>query len=273
MFGLLFKLASPILRMFGINPESAKRGVGFVVLNILRVLTIIALAAATASSWVLMVKVQRGETYFVFQAASLFFLGLICVFLTISEIPVNAIKSYYRDAWPNFSDEHGLTWLGLAMVLIGCNLLGQLNHPAFASDKFGLAFWQLVMASGILCLTFGALNVMGNFVWRESNGINARHVRSRGADALPKYYEPSHTSSLRNEKTRSKFMSTFWNKKEPEEATSPRYNISSPIGANRSPIMPDVTEPPAALHPAAQNRRGSFSSSRYSDAATRMSRF
>lgn len=235
--------------MFGIT-TNASRGIGMIVLQALRVLTIIGLTAACASCWVMMVKVRTGHTYFVFEAASLFFLGIICLFLVASEAPVvSCIRNFYRTSWPNFSDAHGMTWLGVSMILIGCNLLGQLNSPAYSADNFGLAFWQLVMASGILCLTFGVLNVACSFVWRDAkNGITARDVRSNGSIAdssqkLPDYYSHDSRSpaeSLRNEKTRSKFMSTFWKRGQQDD---------NETVVETSPIVPGIRKPDITHHP------------------------
>lgn len=274
--------------MFGFINLGSFRGVGMIALQALRILTIIGLTAATASCWIMMVKVGKDKTYFVFESASLFFLSLVCIFLAISEFPViKFVKDYYRNSWPRFSDRHGLTWLGCAMLLIGCNLLGRLNQPAYDAKKLGDSFFQLVLASGVLTVTFGALNVVCSLTWRDGkNGINARDVRSKGSLAspqqhsLPDYYSStSRASSVRDEKGRSKFASMFWKKNEDgKQEDRPRINISAPISAHRdverdasdgergSPIVPGVKRPDTALHPMHTGR-----SSYYSEA--HMSRF
>src|SRR5688572_5599252 len=88
---------------------------------------------------------------------------------------------------------------------------------------------------------------------------------------------------LRNEKTKSKFMSMFW-KKDEDESGRPRPNISGPITthhpnndiehqgesyAHTSPVAPGVQRPDSALHPL--RRDISSRSSKYSTA--NMSRF
>lgn len=265
--------------MSGLFSIGSFRGVGMIVLQALRILTMIGLAAATTSCWIMMVKVGKDKTFFVFESASLFFLGLICIFLAVSEFPIiKFLKNYYRESWPRFSDRHGLTWLGSAMILIGCNLLGRLNQPAYDAKKLGDSFFQLVLASGVLSVTFGVLNVICSLIWRDGkNGINARIVRSKGEEAgqsaLPDYSSyASRQSSVREEKGRSKFVSMFW-KKEGEDRTSerPHIQISAPISAHQdierdadynergSPIVPGLKRPDTALHPMHTGRSSSYS--------------
>jgi hypothetical protein len=266
-------------------------GVGMVVLQGTRAFSIIALATAIVACWVLIIKINTDRTFFFFDAASLFFTSSVSLFLCISELPL--ARSYFNDTWPVLGDHHGLTWLGLAMVIIGCNLLGKLNLPANDASKIGLPWWRLVLAGGILCIVMGVLNVIFSSVWRDSkSNLSARDVRDNGslanADQQLPYAKTFHSkqsnnSSLRNEKTKSKFMSMFW-KKDEDESGRPRPNISGPITthhpnndiehqgesyAHTSPVAPGVQRPDSALHPL--RRDISSRSSKYSTA--NMSRF
>ncbi|KAM0425236.1 hypothetical protein ACHAPT_009553 [Fusarium lateritium] len=272
------------------------RGPGMIFLQILRGLTIIGLLAAVVACWVLIIKIDTTNGWFFFDAASLFFTSTAAVFLVVSELPI--AKMYFRRTWPVLSEEHGLTWLGVAMTLIGCNVLGKLNQKTNSSDELGLPFWRLVLASGILSLTFGVVNIIASLIFRDSaNGINARIVRVEGELAQGRddesFHKPmSSRSSSLNEKPKAKFMSFFWKKDGGKNATS-RPNISQPIprdhdlernagphfdhshiGADddyehdrRSPIVPEVRRPDTALHPMNNGRRSSY----YSEA--HMSRF
>ncbi|KAL2203543.1 hypothetical protein CC79DRAFT_1336256 [Sarocladium strictum] len=266
-------------------------GVGMVVLQGTRAFSIIALTTAIVACWVLIVKINTDRTFFFFDAASLLFTSTVSLFLTISELPF--VRGYFNEIWPVLGDGHGLTWFGLANVIIGCNLLGKLNLPANDASKIGLPWWRLVLAGGILTIVMGILNIIFSFIWGDNkSGITARDVRANGslanADQQLPYTKTFHSkqsthSSLRNEKTKSKFMSMFW-KKDEEESHNVRPNISGPITthhpnndiehqgdsyAHTSPVAPGIQRPDSALHPL--RREHSSRSSKYS--AAHMSRF
>lgn len=273
------------------NTESI-RGPGMIFLQILRAFTLIGLAAAVVACWILIIKVDTSRDFWFFDAASLFFTSSACVFLAISELPL--ARAYFRRTWPVLSDDHGLTWLGLAMTLVGCNILGKLYHPTNASKKLGLPWWRLVMAAGILSITFGIMNIISSFVFRDrANRINARQVRADGSlsksrddDSLNYSYQ---SDSIKGEKPKEAFMSFFWKKpeksaskpsishpmpREPDlERNSPPHHAHSAQESDDewdqdrcSPIVPEIRRPDTALHPMHSRR-----SSRYSEA--HMSRF
>lgn len=262
------------------------RGPGMIILQVLRAFTIIGLLAAAVASWTLIIKIDTSNGWFFFDAASLFFTSSICAFLIVSELPV--ARGYFRRTWPVLSDDCGLTWLGVAMTVVGCNVLGKLNQSSNTSKKLGLPFWRLVLAAGVLAITFGICNIVCSFIFRDSaNGISARIVRSEGslADSHPrapslKEHYSVRSNSVKSEKGKSKFMSFFWgkDKKEKTHGGSPRPEISGPMPSQmhqqydverdpayspsvespsaenwqydrRSPIAPGVRRPDTALHP------------------------
>ncbi|KAF7532715.1 hypothetical protein G7Z17_g13606 [Cylindrodendrum hubeiense] len=263
------------------------RGPGMIILQFLRAFTLITLITAAVACWTLIIKIDTSSGFFFFDAASLFFTSNIAVFLAVSELPI--AKSYFRRTWPVISDESGFTWLGFAMSLIGCNILGKLNQPANSTKNLGLAFWRLVLSAGILAITFGLVNIVCSFIFRDSaNGINARVVRSDGRLSAPNQDAPSYkeqysvrSNSVREDKPKTTFMSFFWKRKgQNAGSTSPRPQISDPMPSHlhrqydverdpayspasytrtpgdedewdrRSPIAPDVRRPATALHPA-----------------------
>lgn len=271
--------------MFGCFSLGSIRGVGMVVLQTLRVFTVITLAAVCASCWVLIIKVGKDQSYFVFECVSLFFTFVISAVLIISEFPLlEVIKDYLRDTWPVLSESHGVAWPGVAMIMISCNMLGNLNRPAYDADNLGPHFSKLVLASSVLAFTFGGLNIICSLVWRDGKErINARNIRADGSladrrETLPGYDTSTRSNpSIRDEKTRSKFVSMFW-KKNTGEMTFDRPIISGPISSHqdvehdagasdrRSPIVPGLKRPDTALHPMNTGR-----TSKYSEA--HMSRF
>ena len=70
------------------------------------------------------------------------------------------------------------------MVVLGINLLGNLNKKATSQKSIGLAFWRIVIGSGIVIFILGWVNFVASYVFRDrGQGITARQVRAHGAVA------------------------------------------------------------------------------------------
>ncbi|KAJ3499222.1 hypothetical protein NLG97_g525 [Lecanicillium saksenae] len=248
-------------------------GVGYFVLQALRVCTVITLLAAGAGCWVLIIKVDKYKSFFVFQCISLFFTSIGCLFLIFAEFPViKFVRHFYRNSWPVLSDSHGLGWMGAAIIIIGCHILGSLNEQGYDTDAFSGHFAQLVLSSGVLCIIFGVLNIISALVWRDAKqGITSRDIRAHGSLAgdhatLPSY-SASPASSVRNEKTRSKFISRMFKRgsdNDPSEYSPARPIISGPFTTGHenaqgatSPVVPGLKRPDTALHPINAHRTSS----------------
>jgi hypothetical protein len=249
--------------MFDFGKSAAVRGSGHLILNVLRAFTIIALLCVAVSSWVMIVMTGIKNNFFFFDAASHFFTSCIAVFLTVSETGLFA--TWFQNNWPSFSVNHGLSWLGYAMVMLGCHILGNLNKDAISPENLGLPLWRLIMASGILSLTFGFFNVICSLVFRDgTNGITSRHIRKDGSLASPD--TSIYDSSIHREKATSSDddKKNRWTRRFTVFAGGKRPVISKPIlhhdlergetdswdgNDRRSPILPDVKRPATALHP------------------------
>lgn len=79
-------------------------------------------------------------------------------FLIISELPF--FKGYYSRNWPLFGPESGFLTLGLAMLMLGNGVLGNLNKEATSQKSLGLAFWRIVIGAGIVVFFMGAINIV-----------------------------------------------------------------------------------------------------------------
>lgn len=49
--------------------------------------------------------------------------------------------------------------MGIAMIMLGVNILGNLNKEATSQLSLGISFWRIVIGSGIIVLVLGFLNV------------------------------------------------------------------------------------------------------------------
>lgn len=288
--------------MFNLGANSKVRGSGHLVLNGLRALTLIGLGTVMVACWAMIVMSGITRHFDFFDTISHFFIFGISVFLIISE--VNFFKAYFENNWPVLSPTHSLAWLGLALVIIGCSIMGDLVKPAYSQENLGLPIWRLVIASAILSIAFGVFNLVASVIFRDGkNRITARMIRSDGNLAAPGYKDsPYDVSSYTTYPTNDGYSQRSNSLRQKEEEAVPpsaarrftralnpknfnfrksRLQISAPmpLGGHRdvehgsteqlndraSPIIPAVQRPPTALHPAFTG------SSRYSEA--HMTRF
>ena len=107
------------------------------------------------------------------------------VFLMFSEFSL--FRGFYARNWPLLSPAHGFVTLALAMVVLGINMLGNLNKEALSQESLGLAFWRVVISAGIIIFIMGWINLVASYVFRDrSQGVTARQVRAHGAVAVHK---------------------------------------------------------------------------------------
>lgn len=233
----------------GANPKV--RGSGHLILNALRALTIVGLGTIMVASWAMIVISGLTKHFDFFDTASHFFTFGVAVFLVISEI--NLFSGYFANDWPVLSPTHSLAWLGLAMVMIGCQILGDLVKPAYAQDNLGLPLWRLVLSAGILSITFGVSNMAVSVIFRDSSQrITARQIRSDGNLAAPAFKDPgydagSYTSypSRDNYSQRSGSGSFRHKEEEPERPSAARRitRMLNPKNLNIRKSRPQISAP------------------------------
>ncbi|KAF2642378.1 hypothetical protein P280DRAFT_264089 [Massarina eburnea CBS 473.64] len=158
-------------------------GPGYVILNIIRALNIVALASVVASSVVMLVKTFIVSKFFFFDATSHVVTGLVGLFLIVSECSL--FRGYFARNWPMLSPSHGFVFLGCSMMVLGLNMLGNMNKEATSQESLGMPFWRLLVAAGILAIIIGSFNIVASFIFRDkARHITARRVRSHGAISL-----------------------------------------------------------------------------------------
>lgn len=80
------------------------------------------------------------------------------MFLIVSEL--NIFRAYFARNWPLLSPTHGFVTLALAMIVLGINVMGNLNKPSGSQKELGLAFWRIVIGSGIIIFILGWVNLL-----------------------------------------------------------------------------------------------------------------
>ncbi|KAK0635068.1 hypothetical protein B0T17DRAFT_481346 [Bombardia bombarda] len=205
--------------MFNLGQNPKVRGAGLLVLNGLRAFTIISLLVAMVGSWAMIVMSGLSGHFAFFDTATHFFVSGICVFLIISELCL--FKGYFERNWPVLSPSHSLAFLGLVLIIIGCQILGDLTKEAYNVKNLGLAMWRLVISAGILSIAHGFFNLIASLVFRDSKGgITARHIRSSGYQATPQdkeFYDTYSSHSFPQQETFSQRSNSFRQQQQEEE--------------------------------------------------------
>ncbi|KAF2479838.1 hypothetical protein BDY17DRAFT_312778 [Neohortaea acidophila] len=148
-------------------------GPGYIILNGIRVLNIISFLAVITGSVVMLIKTSVATKFFFFDAVSHVLTAVTSMFLMVSELSL--FRGYFSRNWPLLSPSHGFVSLALAMVVIGVDMLGNLNKPATSQKSLGLPFWRIVIAGGIVIFIMGWVNLIASYVFRDRNaGITAR---------------------------------------------------------------------------------------------------
>lgn len=287
--------------MFNLGANPRVRGSGHLILNVLRALTIIGLLAVAASSWIMIVKAGLAGHFSFFDSMAHVIVFLLAIFFIFTEL--NFFKRYFEANWPVFSDSHSLAWLGAFLIVLGCQVMSNLEKDKYSQKNLSLPMWRLVLASGILNIAFGLLNMIASVIFRDSaQRITARKIRRDGNLAAP---EPSHSAyegySQHDEKdggmSRARRLTQMMNPKHlQQQFRRSKIHISKPMNFQHpsndmetnhlntnyrdiernddgvsfdddrsSPIIPGLQRPPTALHPVHTG------GSRYSEA--NMSRF
>jgi hypothetical protein len=79
------------------------------------------------------------------------------------------------------SNSHGFNFLGLAMIILGNNILGNLNKEATSQKSLGLPFWRIVIGSGIIVFALGFINVIAvrsyiSCYWHNTDMFKVSHL-------------------------------------------------------------------------------------------------
>ncbi|KAL8686709.1 MAG: hypothetical protein Q9218_006922 [Villophora microphyllina] len=248
-------------------------GPGYIILNVIRALNIIALLAVIVASFSMLVKTFIVSKFFFFDAVSHVITAFLSMFLILTETPL--FRNYFSRAWPLLSPSHSFLTLGILMSIVGVSVLGNLNKEATSQKSLGTSYWRIVISSGILCMILGVTNIFANYIFRQKKlGVTARMVRAHGAVAAQKLPFPVTTpmsgSSMHRSDTkhrpfnlaRSDSVPSYGHAASPMKMNDPRRNISAPMN-NVHPNQfvkfdercEEVGKPDLAHHPAMMGER------------------
>jgi len=140
--------------------------------------------------------------------------------------------------------------LGVAQVLMGNSLLANLNKENASQQNIGLAFWRLIIGSGITIFVMGFVNILASYIFRDTHMcLTARQVRSSGATASHKLEVESTVSTPKPGNRRSRYRSFFL--RNGQRDSLPSYHAKTYMVQSPVPPMPTMT--PIQQHTNPQN--------------------
>ncbi|CAD0094903.1 unnamed protein product [Aureobasidium vineae] len=212
----------------------------------------------------MLIKTTTDLGFFFFDAVTHAVVASVAIFLIISEVGI--FGGYFARNWPLLSLEHGFVGLASAMIILGMHVLACFNKSSNSKEHLGMAFWRVVIMAGILSLILGILNLIAsksihesptehitdyrqNYVFRDTaQGITARQVRARGAEAADvTYMQRSNTSASLAKSTSSRRTASDSSLKQfransKEEYTLPSYHspLPEPQQHAQTPVSPSL---------------------------------
>ncbi|PWW75266.1 hypothetical protein C7212DRAFT_322689 [Tuber magnatum] len=170
---------------------------GFYILNIIRCCSVISLLLAIVAASISLVKSFVVTKFYFFDAINNVFLSVFCGLLVMSEISV--FQSYFDKRWPLLGSKSSLITIGVAQVVVGFFLLGNLNETAASKQNLGYSFNTLLTCAGVIVSFIGVVNFTASYVYSDSlTHTTARMARSRRRlikareqDRQHKEYQPS----------------------------------------------------------------------------------
>ncbi|KAI8956000.1 hypothetical protein F4801DRAFT_185201 [Xylaria longipes] len=252
--------------MFGSKNPSGFQGHAYIILQVIRFCNVAVLLAVMVASVLMLIfaKLPNGFQFFadVVHALVFVFAGL----LIFTEIGLwGKGQAFVARAWPMLGPDRGFSGLGAIMILIGCHLLGGLNSGIYTSAGVPSQISQVVIGAGIIALAFGFTNVIASLVFKNDE-VRAREIRQAGATTRDVDFKDGYSS--RSNSTRKPEISgpmpmsgndQFGRDYYPEDNKS----VTS-YDTRHSPIVPQISRPPTAMHPAL-NRSTQYSEASHLD--------
>lgn len=159
--------------------KSAGGKAGYLVLNAIRILNIITLLAIIGANMAFLIKTIRvkDSTLQLFDGAQRALVILIVCFLLATEMP-KVFSGYFSRHWPAFSYQSGFLALGFAFLVLGCNVLSDLNKTTSTQENMGKHSYKMVLAAGAMAIGMSSINVIASVLLADrAKGLTARQVR------------------------------------------------------------------------------------------------
>ncbi|RWA11547.1 hypothetical protein EKO27_g3536 [Xylaria grammica] len=239
--------------MFGKNNSSGFQGHAYIILQVVRVCNVAVLLAVMVASVLMLVfaKLPNGFQFFAdIVHALVFFFAALLIFTELGLWGKG--QAFVARAWPMLGPDRGFTGLGAIMVLIGCHLLGGLNSGIYTEAGVPSQISQVIIGAGIISLAFGFTNILASLMFKNEK-VRAREIRSAGATTRDVNFNDNYGSTFRSNSTRKPEISGPLPTNYQFEDGSTDYPVDNKsvrsVDSHHSPLVPQISRPPSALHP------------------------
>ncbi|TKA49174.1 hypothetical protein B0A54_01250 [Friedmanniomyces endolithicus] len=217
-------------------------------------MNIISLLAVVTASVVMLVKTSLESNFFFFDAVSHVLTAITGMFLLVSELSL--FRPYFARSWPLLSPSHGFVTLALAMIVLGINMLGNLNNYVFRDRSKGVTARQLAQ-SYIRTPTTPSKSSNPFHIFtseRRQSLLPSYHSNSPISSPVKETNSPSSKYSRATDCTKKHGFSFIGRNRQsvgpklPVNAPGREMEISAPMGVNPQ-FAHLVQRPDSAMHP------------------------
>lgn len=131
--------------------------------------------------------------------------------------------------------------LGVAQILLGNGVLANLNKSNASQENLGMAFWRLIISSGIIVFVMGFVNILASYIFRDTTlQLTARQVRSNGAVAGHKLEVESSIGTPKSNRKSfgQRFSKYIPGRLQPDRDSLPSYKAQTYMAQMHSPVPP-----------------------------------
>ncbi|KAI1291629.1 hypothetical protein F5Y03DRAFT_30582 [Xylaria venustula] len=243
--------------MFGKGSSSGFQGHAYIILQVIRFCNVAVLLAVMVASVLMLIfaKLPNGFQFFAdIVHALVFFFAALLIFTEIGLWGKG--QRFVARAWPMLGPDRGFSGLGAIMVLIGCHLLGGLNSGIYSADGVPSQIPQVIIGAGIISIAFGFTNIIASLLFK-SEKVRAREVRHAGATTRDVNFNEVY--STRSNSTRKPEISGPMPANHQFQSDNSEYygedsKSAMSFDSRHSPIVPQISRPATAMHPALQRQ-------------------
>lgn len=153
-------------------------GLSFIVLNVLRFLTILSLMLVCVSS-MLVINFQAkdgfGKNFFGIMAGVAQIGSAIALIAT--ELPIPFTQRFIHQRAPVLSQGHSLAWSGVPMLTLATSVLSNLRSSLLTTEATGSTVHTVILSAGTSIGVLGILYTLMPFVYWNAPSGECRRLR------------------------------------------------------------------------------------------------
>lgn len=179
---------------------SMAAGTAFIILNVLRLFSVLSLiAVCTASVMIIVIEAQH-FSFFFFSIMSQVFQIVSCFFLIASEIPNQTTSRFLEQKVAILAQGSSLAYTGWPMIVLATGVFAELRLAFLKTERIGSALRAIIIVAGsstsLIGVTYAILPII---FWKLPAG-ECRRARKDGAVGDPRVksdarYDPEFGSS------------------------------------------------------------------------------